>query len=608
MKRIYIFISIILGLGTLTACQDFFEQESDDVLYADKEHLNNAVDTIYSVTGIFNKLQALADRTILLGEVRADLVSLTNEASNDLRALASFSAGDDNMYNSPSDYYAVINNCNYFIAHADTALKSNRNEPIFMKEYAAVKAIRAWTYLQLVLNYGHVPFVTTPLLSKEEAEIAEGGQRADLQTVCSFFIDDLATIPERYNSEYPGYRTIRGVDSRLLYFPLSIIRGELYLWRASVTGNNDDYRQAALNYYKYISERNGQLSAYPTSINFQMWMPGSSTWMSSYSVTSGSSESYSEDGELITMIPGDSIRAEGNYSELRNLFTSREENDFKVSITPSSRMIEISAAQANCCVSSNGTSVIYAPQGLANFRSGDLRFSENYSEGFRRDRFTGERIETQTIRKHNDSRNVHIYRRMMVYLRMAEALNMAGYPRMAFKILSEGLSNRVIQNQIMPYYDSESKADSVFLAKFDFNDTRYGVVTIDDSTGARSQQHNMMGIHTRGSGWTPMNEYYQLPNDTIEPDLTKRAQLVKEQQVFVDSLILNESALEFAFEGTRYYDIMRYALRQSNPGAVMGKYIGARLGEANRSAMADIVNKLADERNWYLNWKNKIGY
>ena len=230
MKRIYIFISIIFGMGVLSSCDEFFKQESDDVLYADKEHLDNAVDSVWSVTGILKKLQALGDRTVLLGEVRGDLVTLTQTANSDLRQLANFEVSDDNRYNVPSDYYAVINNCNYFIAHADTALRSNRNELIFMKEYAAVKAIRAWTYLQLVINYGQVPFVTEPLLSKEEAEAAELGQKADIQTVCSYFINDLANIPERYNTEYPGLGTIGGAPSKLLFFPLSIIRAELFLW------------------------------------------------------------------------------------------------------------------------------------------------------------------------------------------------------------------------------------------------------------------------------------------------------------------------------------------------------------------------------------------
>ena len=181
-------ISYLLPLTSylFISCSDFFEQESNEIIYAGTDHLNSATDSIYSVTGILKKLQKIADRTILLGEVRGDLTNITNVASSDLRDVALFQIGDDNQYNNPRDYYAVINNCNYFIAHADTALKNNRNEYIFMKEYAAVKAIRAWTYLQMVLNYGKVVFITEPILTKHEAELTY--PTYDLDAICDYFI------------------------------------------------------------------------------------------------------------------------------------------------------------------------------------------------------------------------------------------------------------------------------------------------------------------------------------------------------------------------------------------------------------------------------------
>jgi hypothetical protein len=115
---------------------------------------------------------------------------------------------------------------------------------------------------------------------------------------------------------------------------------------------------------------------------------------------------------------------------------------------------------------------------------------------------------------------------------------------------------------------------------------------------------NTLGVHTRGSGWTPLNEYYQLPEDT----LIAAEQLKAFQQQYVDSLILNENALELAFEGTRYYDLMRYAMRQSNPGQTMAKYVYARRGEENRDAMRGEIKKdLTDQRNWYMQWNGKIG-
>ena len=602
--KIYKLICAICVISGMMSCSDFFDQESEHVIFSETDHLNNATDSIYSVTGILTKLQALADRTILLGEVRGDLVDITNVANSDLRDVAQFNVQDDNRYNQPKDYYAVINNCNYFIAHADTALKNNRNEYIFMKEYAAVKAIRAWTYLQLALNYGSVPFVTEPILTKQESEADY--PRYDLTAICQYFINDLSTIPDRYHTEYPGYGTIRNTDSRFFYFPINILLGDLNLWLASATGSEANYREAALRYYAYINERNGQNSAYPTGITYMTWTPGVTTWDSrTLSGDFVAEEYYSRDGELITMIPCDSIQAEGNYSQLRNIFYSREENDYKVSVTPSTNLFNISESQVHCCVSKSGTSVIYAPQGLSNHRTGDLRLSDVYYEGFTRDKNTGDRIETQYIYKYA-TRNVHIYRKQMVYFRLAEALNMSGYPRMAFQILSQGLNNEVIQDEVYPYY---SQSDSIWISQLNFPTSRYGIYTVENLVQGRTTGDiNTMGMHSRGSGWTPMNEYYVFP-DSVEQNGVNVAVPLAQQQQYVSDLLLTEDALEFMFEGVRYYDLMRFAMRSSNPGQFLSDRILARKGEDNRPAMLGEIKKdLTNQNNWYLQWNGKLGF
>jgi hypothetical protein len=617
MKRLSILIcSLFSVLIFTTSCSDFFEQESKEVIYSDKDHLYSAVDTVFSVVGILDKLQAIADRTNLLGEVRADLVDITDVTPSDLRDLAQFNVGDDNIYNRPFDYYAIINNCNYFIAHVDTAMKNNRDQYIFMKEWAAVKGIRAWTYLQLVLNYGRVPFVTEPVLTKEDAD--KPYPQYTIDQVCDYFINDLATIPERYNTEYPGLGSLSSanVPSRLLFFPLSILRGELYLWKATMTGDKESYRQAALNYYKYINERNGINSAYPIGASFIGWLPGNANWNSTIGMgMDNESESVSADAELISMIaisPEYDSVPNPHFNRLRYLYNSREDNKYKVSLEPSVGLIELSASQPNCCIDPNGLTWKYSPAGLSEHMSGDLRLSENWSIGHTIDRDTRELIETQTIRKFR-SRNIHVYRRTMLYLRMAEALNMAGYPRMAFLILSNGINNNVIQNEVMPYYPTVS--DSLYLARFDFANNRYGIVTANDMAslgGGRGinfpEDHNTIGIHTRGSGWTPYNEYYQF-TDSVLVDSVNVAVPLATQQAYVDSLIINESALEFAFEGTRYYDMMRFAKRQPNPGAAMQQLVFGRKGEANRDMMStEIKRPLTDERNWFLTWKGKVGF
>ena len=613
------FNKFIFGLCVccgLLSCSDFFDQDPDHIIFAEENHLINATDTIYSVTGILNKLQAIGDRTVLLGEVRGDLVDITSYANKDIRELAEFNISDDNAYNVPRDYYAVINNCNYFIEKVDTGMKNNRNEYLFMREYAAVKAIRAWTYLQLVLNYKEVPFVTEPILSKQDAE--KDYPKYNLQAICEYFINDLAPLTERWGNEYPRYGTIRGNDSRLFYFPLNIVLGDLNLWLASETGSKDTYREAAYRYYKYINERNGDNSAYPTGVNYYAWESGTSSWNSIYGRSSGtlSSEGYGTNSEMITMIAGDSIPAEGNYSELRNLFNSNVDNNYHVSIIPSQSMFNLSESQKFCCVETNGTTAYYAPDNLTEHRTGDLRLYWYYSWGWATNRSTGERMETSYISKY-ESQNIHIYRRYMLYLRLAEALNGAGYPRAAFQILSTGINNEIKDDYVYPYY---SESDSIWLSRLDFDNERYEVCTALEfaSSTAVQRASNTIGIHTHGSGWTPLNEYYKLPEapkpDPVDEDgdgipdepviITKDTpELIKTQQEFVDSLLLNECGLELAFEGTRFYDIMRFALRQNNPEEFLANKVAARRGDIDGT----LKNRLLNRRNWYLQWKGQIG-
>ena len=143
-----------------------------------------------------------------------------------------------------------------------------------------------------------------------------------------------------------------------------------------------------------------------------------------------------------------------------------------------------------------------------------------------------------------------------------------------------------------------------------FPDTRYAVMDVGDIIGTGAvATHNMVGIHTRGSGWTPMNEYYQFPDFIQINDSVFEPIDIDRQQAYVDSLLLNEEALELAFEGTRFYDLMRFAMRQDNPGAFMAKAVYARRGEEKSSEVqAEVKANLADQHNWYLRWKGKIGY
>ena len=588
---------ILTAAMLLVSCSDFFEQESDHVMFDNHEHLNNATDTIYSVTGIMKKLQVLADRTILLGEARGDLVDITDATPKDLRDVAMFNIGDDNMYNNPRDYYAVINNCNYFLAHVDTLLRNSRNDTIFKRETAAVKAYRAWTYLQLAINYGRVPYVTEPIVTKEDAERLENQNMMGITDICDQLIRDITPLTnDRYlqtNGEHSyygdiGYRT----SSMFFYFPVKLLLGELNLWAGH-------YKQAAEWYYRYISERNGDNSTYPTGMDNVSWM--NSTWNGVSMQTSWPMSNdlvYSQNHEIISVIPGDSIPRNGTYLQLRNIFNSFDPvtNEYhEVSLVPSQGLKDISAAQVFCLYENRDT--IYAPAnvGVEDYMSGDLRLFAMFQTGHTI--YNDQRAETQTINKFR-TRNAIIWRRQMIWLHLAEALNHAGYPRFAYQILATGVNNRVIQEEVIPYY----RADSVWLSKFDFPNTRYIVDSLTNRTAGRA---NMQGMHSRGSGVSYINQYYKMPfNEQIQDSL----QQIAYQQGELDKMIADEGALEFAFEGLRYYDLVRMALYRNEP-AFLADRIYNRRGEAKRPEMESLITKpLTDKNNWFLRWNGKLGF
>ena len=115
----------------VTSCEDMLDKGNDYVIYDDELNLTNAADTVSSLMGIWTKLQAIAVRTNLLGELRADLVTVNDNAVSDLKDIASLTISDDNVYNVPSDYYGVINNCNFFLAHADSTAGDAKNNKLY---------------------------------------------------------------------------------------------------------------------------------------------------------------------------------------------------------------------------------------------------------------------------------------------------------------------------------------------------------------------------------------------------------------------------------------------------------------------------------------------
>lgn len=545
----------------LPSCSDMLETESEYVEFEKDNTLNHPTDSVYSVLGIIGKMQIIADRTVLFGEVRGDLVTPTEAASADLKRLANFEFAEDNKYNAISDYYAVINNCNYYLAHVDTALQ-RRGRNLFRAEYAAVKSFRAWTYLQLAMAYGQVPLVTDPVMTEKEAREAMNLNRSGITEICQYFINDLTPYAE---VELPRFGDINNFDSQQFFIPMKALLGDLCLWAGM-------YQEAAKWYHDYLTDKRN-----PIQINYSnriVW-PSATEFVSpvnGYSTTSNTQE-------VLSFIPMEERVFDGVVSDLSNIYNSTQENNNYFQITPSQAMYDISAAQTYCLENKTATTTdtIYVPKtGLyKEIMAGDLRFYSNYNivSVSGQDKFSEYGPDNQTFRKIT-ARYIPTYRRTMVYLRYAEALNRAGYPQSAFTILKHG----ICQENIVNYVDSLERTAADELIAFDAN-----VFTKETS----------IGIHSFGSGDSQDNKYYTVPMPPTQ--LATRQDTINYQIPLVEDYIINEMALEGSFEGYRFNDLMRVALRRNDP-AYLADPISLRRGTKNEALRA----LLMETKNWYL--------
>lgn len=556
IKNIYKIMAVLalplMGVGGLTSCT---KSDSELVSFVEDNRLNTPNDTVYSLMGIVGKMQVVADRTILLGELRGDLTSLTEQASLDLQRIANFEADASSPYNNARDYYALIQNCNYFLANADLDL-TKRGYRVFEREYAVVKTYRAWAYLQLALNYGSVPFFTEPILKEKDADPSLY-DHYDVKQIANFFIDD---IKPYVNTEYPDYGSIGGMASRRFYIPVRVLLGDLCLWA-------ERYAEAAKYYHDFLTLQSNPRPVGSASIG---WMNREFDMLiDSYSAQ------FTSPSEILTIIPMETREYDGIISRLNDVFNSTEKNNYYYQATHSPAYDELSRSQRYVGIFNDPVTMlpdtlpvpedkVYVSEAMR----GDLRQYSVYPP-LRSVPSASSSYSTlrQTCNKYR-SENVSLYRLQYVYLRFAEALNRANYPQAAFAVLKYGLW----KDNIEKYISAEEREKAGELLSFsEYYFTR----------------ENTFGLHSRGCGRSDGDKQYVIPESETKEDSI----------LAVEDMICDEMALETAAEGVRYYDLMRIAQHRNDPTFLAAKV--ARRKGANNFDNA-LYTKLSNTKNWYL--------
>lgn len=538
-------IAIILLSTFFVGCEDMLEVDSEAIVNVEDHQINSANDSLYSVIGIMSQMNDIADRYFILGELRADLVTLTEYANSNLKEIEDNNISKENPYADASDFYEIINNCNYVINNIDTSVFVN-GEYALLKEYSIVKAIRAWTYMQLALNYNEVKYYEKPILTTSDT--LQDVKTLNLQQLTPILIEDLVKIKDN-NEPYNA----RNMNYKYYFIPVNLILGDLYLW-------DKQYINAALAYHDLIDSKELIISSnYGTDR-----MVENGIYTGSWS--SGWSNRYSGFTESVSLFYTSFINKNGS-----TLTSLTWPSTYTNAVVQASN-VAINKWRETTCYIDSSLSIkgdiredmsILSMSNEGRVSYSDLDYEEYMTPGIKY-------IMKYSRKADNSGEYGIIATASHVYLRFAEALNNAGYPYTALAVLKEGLNTSTLTDTLV-VPTSERIVPTPEYLNF--------AGLVNSGIHARS-----CGYYNNSAGRYSMRtiSQYGIPEGT---DSISAMSLI-------NSLILEEYALETAFEGNRFHDLMRFALRDENPGEFMSEQVGKHNEVAGE--------RLREEKNWYL--------
>lgn len=174
ISKYILWLTFLLGSGLfLNSCEKFLSPDQelairDDQLYDDWYEYRSIE------MGLYGLQQRLAEQLMVLGELRGDLLEITPHASADLVEIYNFAPSRTNPYIQPTNFFKLISACNNFIR----VLKMEHPEVLdpespvnnYDRLYGEALCMRAWAYFNAVRIYGKVPYINESLTTIEEVE------------------------------------------------------------------------------------------------------------------------------------------------------------------------------------------------------------------------------------------------------------------------------------------------------------------------------------------------------------------------------------------------------------------------------------------------------
>ena len=560
------YIPLLVGVLLAASCSKTLETEPKSVL-TEANMYRNVYDADAAVIGLYGKFMNLAEPYVVLNEMRADLMTTTTNSNEYLKQLNEHSVKEDNPYANPRPFYEVILNCNDIMYNLDFMLRDKKLKvDEYNQRYSDVATLRCWVYLQLGIHFGKVPYVTNPLPTTADVASITQMTFTPFAGLLDSLTKKMESLPylQQYSTSTSLVTTVDAYATGKFFVNKQVLLGQLYLWR-------NDYNKAAVM-FKKVMETAGTGSLY----NYRL---------------TGASKGDNNDvavGYYRYRELDENMLVNNNSQGWRSLFARSQDNLFNyewVWFLPFDKSFNPTDPFINLFSNRGGSYLAKPSQYAIDSTWNNQKQKNDFTYDARGKMFTWKSIDNQpVIMKYlynfldetsflpvnvfQKSGKWFLYRAAALHLEYAEAINRDNHKSLAYALLNQGLTtipNR-ITNESAPY-------------DFDSRKTDVPKVTGDWSLNS--------GIRGRAN-------LYSMPATIAAADSV----------IAIEDALITESGLELAYEGKRWSDLLRIALRRNDPSYLADKIYKKLLGENNPQA-ATVRTKLLDPANWYLPFKLK---
>ncbi len=167
-----------------------------------------------------------------------------------------------------------------------------------------------------------------------------------------------------------------------------------------------------------------------------------------------------------------------------------------------------------------------------------------------------------------------LYRAAKLHLRYAEAANRDNKHRVAYAILNNGIQSEYNREGLKQDTDDVTNVMQTKLPyPYDFD-------------GRRGLHPDISGLWHRNAGVRGRARLVAAP-------------VVGDSLISIENNLIDEAALELAYEGNRWEDLVRIARRRNDPSYLADK-IYDKLNKEGNAEATEVRTKLMNPNNWYL--------